>query len=189
MVRVYYTECQAVKDRIENIDASLTDTKIGIHIRDAEGVIDAVMQDTFRATTTSGTASAGASTTLTDSTAAWTVNGYANYCVTIYDGTGEGQIRTIESNTATILTVRDDWATNPDSTSKYIVYKFSEYDGRGIIKDCATNLAAIYAICFNPAGFTNISEANSIINTLYWRVTAALEVLKKRSFVDYLKGL
>lgn len=189
MVRVYYTECQAVKDRIEAIDASLTDAKIAVHIRDAEAVVDAVMRETFRTTTTSGTASDGAATTLTDSSASWTVNGYANYCVTIYDGTGEGQIRTIESNTATVLTVRDDWTTNPDATSKYIIYNFSEYDARGIIKECVTNIAALYAIGFNPAGFTNIAEVDRIMDILFWRANAILTRLKDQPLVQYLKGL
>lgn len=189
MVRVYYTECQAVKDRIENIDSSLTDSKIGIFIHDAEGVVDAIMMATFRTTTTSGTASAGAATTLTDSSQSWTVNTYANSCVTIYDGTGEGQIRTIESNTATVLTVRDDWATNPDSTSKYIIYDFSEYDARGIIKEAVTNLAAMYAVCFNPAGFTSNSEAALILDVLWANFERARELLADKRTIAYLKSL
>lgn len=67
----------------------------------------------------SGTAESGAATTLTDSDKSWTVNGWANYEVRIYDGTGAGQSRTISSNTATVLTVSAAWTTNPSSDSKY----------------------------------------------------------------------
>lgn len=70
---------------------------------------------------TAGTATSGAATTLTDSTKAWTVNQWANYAVRIVSGTGAGQIRPIASNTATALTIVGSWATNPDSTSVYVV--------------------------------------------------------------------
>jgi len=70
----------------------------------------------------SGTATSGAASTLTDSTQSWTVNGFTGYNVTITSGTGAGQVRTIASNTATVLTVSANWGTNPDSTSKYTIY-------------------------------------------------------------------
>jgi len=68
-----------------------------------------------------GTATAGASTTLTDSTKAWATNRWANYAVRILSGTGAGQVRAIASNTATTLTVIGAWATNPDTTSVYSI--------------------------------------------------------------------
>ena len=67
-----------------------------------------------------GTASAGAATTLTDSSKSWDVNTWANYQVRIVSGTGAGQIRVITSNTATALTVPA-WTTNPDATSQYVI--------------------------------------------------------------------
>ena len=66
-----------------------------------------------------GTATAGASTTLTNSAKSWVVNMWANYQVRIVSGTGAGQIRTIASNTATVLTVSSSWTVNPDATSVY----------------------------------------------------------------------
>lgn len=68
-----------------------------------------------------GTATAGAASTLTDSSKVWTVDGYAGYNVTIISGLGIGQTRAISSNTATILTVGSNWTTNPDTTSRYII--------------------------------------------------------------------
>lgn len=64
-----------------------------------------------------GTATAGAATTLTIGTKAWTVNQWANHQVRITSGTGKGQVRTISSNTATVLTVSTAWTTTPDTTS------------------------------------------------------------------------
>lgn len=66
-----------------------------------------------------GLATAGAATTLTNGIKNWTVNQWTNYQVRITGGTGIGQVRTIASNTATILTVSVAWTTNPDATSKY----------------------------------------------------------------------
>lgn len=67
------------------------------------------------------TATAGAATTITDSTQAWLTNQWANYQVRISAGTGKGQIRTISSNTGTVLTVSAAWAVNPDATSEYTI--------------------------------------------------------------------
>jgi len=68
-----------------------------------------------------GTATAGTTTTLTDTTKAWTVNGYQNRVVRITSGTGVGQVRNIASNTATALTVSTAWTTTPDATSAYVI--------------------------------------------------------------------
>lgn len=68
-----------------------------------------------------GTASAGASTTLTNGAKAWGVNMWVNNQVRITAGTGIGQIRKITSNTSTVLTVSAAWTINPDATSQYSI--------------------------------------------------------------------
>jgi len=68
-----------------------------------------------------GTATAGAATTLTDSTKAWPTNRWANYVVRILHGTGAGQTRVIASNTATALTVQNAWTTNPSTDSVFAI--------------------------------------------------------------------
>jgi cysteine-rich repeat protein len=67
----------------------------------------------------SGTATAATATTLENSTKAWNANSWLNFFVRITSGTGQGQERRIASNTATTLTVADEWATIPDTTSAY----------------------------------------------------------------------
>lgn len=57
------------------------------------------------------------STTLQDTTKAWTVNQYAGATVTLTAGTGAGQTATVVSNTANTLTVSAAWATTPVANS------------------------------------------------------------------------
>lgn len=80
-----------------------------------------------RSNVTTGTATAGAGTSLTDTTKAWVVNQWADYTLQIVGGTGAGQVRTITGNTATVLTVSSNWTTNPDATSVYAVYGNDHY--------------------------------------------------------------
>ena len=68
-----------------------------------------------------GTATAGGASTLTNSGKSWTVNQWANFQVEITAGTGAGQIRTIASNTGTVLTTSAAWTINPDATSVYSI--------------------------------------------------------------------
>ena len=83
---------------------------------------------------TDGTVTSATGTTLTETSAGWTINEYSTYSVYIYSGTGKGQMRDITSNTADTLTVPT-WDTNPDNTSKYfITYETTvteTYDGTG----------------------------------------------------------
>jgi Tfp pilus assembly protein PilW len=66
------------------------------------------------------------SATLNDSRKAWQADEFAPvstsaYTVRIIAGTGVGQARTIQSNTATQLTVSAAWGTIPDATSLYLI--------------------------------------------------------------------
>ena len=61
------------------------------------------------------------STTLNNTGKAWTTNQWSNMQIRITGGTGNGQIRTIASNTATAITVSLSWATTPDATSTYAI--------------------------------------------------------------------
>lgn len=66
----------------------------------------------------SGTATgAQSSTTIQDTSAAWTTNQFAGGTVTLTGGTGAGQVRAISSNTANTLTVTPAWVTTPVAAS------------------------------------------------------------------------
>lgn len=68
-----------------------------------------------------GTASAGGTSSLTNAAKTWATNQWANFQIRIASGTGAGQIRTIASNTATVITTSTAWAVTPDATSVYFV--------------------------------------------------------------------
>lgn len=69
-----------------------------------------------------GTATAGAATTLTNSGATWGTNQLADAVCKITGGTGSGQTKIIKSNTLTVLTFYGNWHTTPDNTSTYAIY-------------------------------------------------------------------
>jgi hypothetical protein len=79
------------------------------------------------AATYSGTATAGASTTLTDSGKSFSGLTTSSR-VKITGGTGAGQLRTLASNTGTVLTVSAAWDTIPDTSSTYVVSAASAID-------------------------------------------------------------
>jgi len=74
-----------------------------------------------------GTATAGGASTLTNSAKTWATNMWANYQVRITGGTGQGQIRTVSSNTGTVLTVSAAWTVTPDATSTYSIEGNDDY--------------------------------------------------------------
>ena len=60
------------------------------------------------------------------------LNEFAGLVVSIYDGTGEGQRRTITSNLAgisSVVTVDEAWSTIPDNTSKYKIQYVTQAQG------------------------------------------------------------
>ena len=83
-----------------------------------------------------GTATAGGASTLTNSGKTWATDQWRNYQVRIVSGTGAGQIRSIASNTGTVLTTSTAWTTQPDATSVYNIEgndDFIYYLGSGAV--------------------------------------------------------
>lgn len=96
-------------------------------IKSAEIEVDRITFSTHWNVEDYGTATAGASSTLTDTGKSWQTNEFAGQSLWIYGGTGNGQIRKILSNTATVLTVSAAWDTNPSTDSTYrIIYTASD---------------------------------------------------------------
>lgn len=73
-----------------------------------------------------GTATAATSTTISDTLQAWTTNQFAGLYVRLTAGTGAGQVRLIASNTGTQITVSTAWAVTPDTTTQYAVGGYAQ---------------------------------------------------------------
>ena len=93
-----YAACSLTSSEV---DSSAVDA----FIDGAEKRADRVTMTTYWSVQSSGTATAGTVTTLTDSGQTWTVDAYANMYVWIHSGTGSGQVRLVSSNTSTEITV------------------------------------------------------------------------------------
>lgn len=75
-----------------------------------------------RQVTVTGTTASSTGTTLTASgSPGWATNAYAGMQVEVVSGTGQGQVRTIQSNTASQLTVTQAWGTNPVSPAPFVI--------------------------------------------------------------------
>lgn len=109
------------------------------HIKRAESEADKFCFSTFWSLEDNGTASAGSSTTLTDSNKSWTKNKYQYDYLWLYSGTGSGQVRQITSHTGSVITVDRAWSVNPSTDTLYRVihcgsdpYVSEAVDGTGL---------------------------------------------------------
>jgi hypothetical protein len=67
-------------------------------------------------------------------------------------------------------------------------YTTLNVDVKGILKECASNLAAIYVITYDLAGYPARENAEDMINTLYARAYDCLEVLKEQAAQKFMSG-
>jgi hypothetical protein len=110
---------------------------------------------------TSGTATAGAASTLTDSGKAWGTNTLNDYLIEIYQGTGSGQTRSILSNTGTVITIKGTWDTNPSTDSKYrvkILLNKNLYVGKAASPYYDTTTYTPYTITIEAGGYRTRTE-------------------------------
>ncbi len=109
------------------------------------------LDDAYKAFAT-GTATAGGASTLTNSAKNWTTNQWTNYQIRIVSGTGAGQIRTIASNTATVITTGAAWTTQPDNTSAYSIEGNDDF-----IYYMGSNAVTLYRYSISGGAWTTLS--------------------------------
>lgn len=59
-------------------------------------------------------------------------------------------------------------------------------DVKGILKECASNLAAIYVIQYDMSGYTSRVEAEDMINILRDRALQTLALLRDKKTQDFI---
>jgi hypothetical protein len=67
-------------------------------------------------------------------------------------------------------------------------YSTLNADVKGILKEVASDLAAIYVISYNMAGFTSRIEAEDMINVLRDAALRGLSILRDKKAQDYIRG-
>ena len=61
-------------------------------------------------------------------------------------------------------------------------------DVKGLLKEAASNIAAIYAIQYDMSGFTSRAEAENMINVLRDASLRALSLLRDKKTRDFMNG-
>lgn len=61
-------------------------------------------------------------------------------------------------------------------------------DVKGILKEAASNLAAIYVISYDMSGFTSRIEAEDMINVLRDAALKDISILRDKKTQDFMKG-
>tara|TARA_Y100000310_G_scaffold324864_1_gene387300 strand:- start:222 stop:587 length:366 start_codon:yes stop_codon:yes gene_type:complete len=67
-------------------------------------------------------------------------------------------------------------------------YSGLNVDVKGILKEAASNLAAIYVIQYDLSGFTTRAEAESMITVLRDGFMRAVNILKDQKMEDFIDG-
>lgn len=77
-----------------------------------------------------------------------------------------------------------------NSTCRYNfsdTYSSLNVDTKGILKEIASNLAAIYVISYDMSGFTSRIEAEDMINILRDAALRGLKILRDKKSVDFIE--
>jgi len=61
-------------------------------------------------------------------------------------------------------------------------------DVKGLLKEAASNLAAIYVILYDMSGFTSRGEAEDMITVLRDRANWAIKTLQDKKTQDFING-
>lgn len=99
------------------------------------------------------------------------------------------------SATSTAEAYVNDYMTQAESLINAMCrYNFSDAyaglnaDVKGILKEVASNLAAIYCIQYDMSGFTSRTEAEDMINVLRDAALRGLSVLRDKKQQDFMNG-
>jgi len=89
----------------------------------------------------------------------------------------------------------NDYVTQAESHINTAVrYNFSDNysalnaDVRGILKECASNLAAIYVINWDFSGYNSRVEAEDMVNILRDRALECIGILKDKKVEDFINN-
>ena len=67
-------------------------------------------------------------------------------------------------------------------------YAALNVDVKGILREAASNLAAVYVISYDWRGFTSKAEAQGRIDVLLFNYNACIKILKEQLIKDFIIG-
>jgi hypothetical protein len=67
-------------------------------------------------------------------------------------------------------------------------YSSLNVDVKGILKEVASNLAAIYVIQYDMSGFTSRTEAQTMVDILYQRAMDGIKELREKEKQTFITG-
>ena len=77
---------------------------------------------------------------------------------------------------------------NPLNVGDGTLYASLNVDVKGILKETASNLAAIYVITYDMGGYTSRVEAEDMINVLRDAALRNLALLRDKKTKDFMSG-
>lgn len=99
------------------------------------------------------------------------------------------------STTANVETYINNFVTQAESRinveSQYNwsdVYSTLNVDVKGILKEAASNLAAMYVINYDMSGFTNLAEAQTMLDVLFNNYQSCIEQLRQLNQKKFIQG-
>lgn len=67
-------------------------------------------------------------------------------------------------------------------------YNSLNADVKGILKEVASDLGAVYMINYDMSGYTSRQEATTMLDVLMDRANDGLKLLKEKQYTDFISG-
>lgn len=103
-------------------------------------------------------------------------------------GTGASATSKAEAYVNSFMTQVESYINTATKTNWSDNYSTLNVDVKGILKECASNLAAIYVINYDYTGFGGRINAEDTINVLYKRAMDCIEELKDDAKKQFVTG-
>jgi len=103
-------------------------------------------------------------------------------------GAGASSTSNVEAYINQFMTEAESYINDVTRYNWSDAYSGLNADVKGLLKQAASNLAAIKVILYDMAGYTNITEAVTLINALDEDAQRAIKELKDKKVQDFVTG-
>lgn len=103
-------------------------------------------------------------------------------------GAGASATSNVEAYINDFMTQAESWINCATRYNWSDAYSGLNVDVKGALKECASNLAAIYVISYDMSGFTSRQEAESMIQVLKTRADEIINMLADKKHETFVVG-